>query len=180
MTIEAKLIDKIGWRTKPDLAASQAVQSLRANVEPRASYEIRHLLANIVFAAEPRWRAGAEEASADAGSEDAAVEITLGHLFKALAADDRADFVGHAARPEGRQRRLLRLARTGDAAQWHADFGRPAVVVVSAQFSFVDFVDELLLADAVGERAQAEGERIPCNVLRGRVVDGIRAAAQAR
>src|SRR6476620_470477 len=151
MTIQAKLIDEIGRRTKPDLTASQAVQSLRTDVKLRAGHEIRHLLANIVFAAEPRWRAGAEEASADAGSEDAAVEIALGHLFKALAADDRTDFVGHAARPDGRQRRLFRLAGTGDAAQWHADFGRPAIVVVSAQFSFGDLVEQLFLADAIGE-----------------------------
>src|SRR4030095_346934 len=142
MTIEAKLIDEIGRRTKPDLAASQAVQGLRTDVKLSAGHEIRHLLADIVFAAKPRWRAGVEEAAADAGGEDAAVEIALCHLFKALAADDRADFVGHAARPDSRQRRLRRVAGTGDAAQRHADFGWPAVVVVSAQFSFGDFVDE--------------------------------------
>src|SRR6185369_17255405 len=142
MTIQAKLIDEIGRRTKPYLAASQAVQGLRTDVEPRAGHEIRHLLANIIFAAKPRRRAGAEQASADAGSEDAAVEIALGHLFKALAADDRADFGGHVTRPDGRQCRLLGLAGAGDAAQRHADLGRPAIVVVSAQFSFGDLVDE--------------------------------------
>src|SRR6185312_3122696 len=151
MSIEAKLIDEIGRRTKPDLAASQAAQRLRTDVEPRAGHEIGHLLTDVILAAEPRWRARVEEAAADAGGEDAAVEIALGHLFKALAADDRADFVRHVSRPDGRQCRLLGLAGAGDAAQRHADLGRPAIVVVSAQFSFGDLVDEFFLADTVGE-----------------------------
>ena len=67
MAIEAKLIDEIGRRTKPDLAASQAVQGLRTDVELRSRDEIRHLLADIIFAAKPRWRAGVEEAAADTG-----------------------------------------------------------------------------------------------------------------
>src|SRR3954468_211101 len=162
MTIEAKLIDEIGRSTEPYLAVSQIIQRLRTDIESRTGHEIRHLLTDIILAAKSRWRAGAEQAAADAGGEDAAVEIAFCHLFKTLAADNRADFIWHVARPDGRQRRLLRLAGAGDTAQRHADFGRPAIVIVPAQFSFGDFVNELFLADVVGERAQVEGERIPC------------------
>src|SRR6478735_1214785 len=173
MTVKAELINEIGWGTEPDLSASQVIQRRGPDVEPCTRDKIRHLLANIVLAAKPRRRACVQEAAADASGENAAVEISLGHLLKALASDDRADFLGHAARPDHRQRRLLGLAGTRDAAQRHADLRWTAVVAVAAQFSFRQLVDEFFLADAVAERAQVEAERVVGGGLRCGVLDDV-------
>src|SRR3954451_11521983 len=124
MAVEAKLIDKIGGRAKSDVAALQGIEDLPTDVELRAGQKVRHLLANVVLPAKPRRRACVQNAAAHAGGKSRAVEISLGHLLKALAADHGADFLRVASGLDVRQFHLVRPARTGDAALRHAEPGR--------------------------------------------------------
>src|SRR5260370_36182870 len=97
MAVEAKLVDEISRRAKSDFPAFQDIQGLRTDVEFCAGQKLRHVLANIVFPAKPRRRAHVQKAAADTGGEDGAVEISLGQLFIALAADNRRDSVGYVS-----------------------------------------------------------------------------------
>src|SRR4051794_29214465 len=117
MAVEAKLVDEIGRRAEADFLAPQGIEGLRADAEFAAGQQVRHLLADVVLPAKALWRARVQEAAADADGKRLAVEIALGHLLKALAADDGADLFGRLAGLNRRQLQLVRGARAGNAAE---------------------------------------------------------------